>query len=228
MHISLNVDTRQGRKKIEVWVENLSDLNPPLRLFGKYLRDKTKTRFQSEGPGWAGLADSTRERLEHTHTGRITKGGKIRQTSRFKGIIKRLASEDRNTAVVSALKRVSRSTGGGKLGQLIRASSARGQIEKELLNVSKEAFKAQSGKRRKSKRRAIQKHKLLGRLASTIKARVQKNRLEVYSTVPWAGVHNKGGTAGKGSRMPPRTFLELEADDVDVLGKMIVDHVTKG
>lgn len=65
--------------------------------------------------------------------------------------------------------------------------------------------------------------KLLGKLASSIVTKVDDGTLIVESKVPWAGVHNDGGAAGKGAQIPKREFLKLEDSDLDVFQAFLDD-----
>jgi phage gpG-like protein len=223
LYASLN--TANGRKRFELKAQSAKQLDEVLKLFGKYLREKAKAKFQSEGPGWAPLADSTAKKQAGGSTSKTTRTGGVRQTSRVKAIVRSLERDkNRHGALLSSLRSVTRSGGGGNLGQLIRASALKPAQKKEALGIAAAVFKEQQrdkpGKRRKGKRR-----RLLGRLASTIRAKVKKQNLTVYSMVDWAGVHNEGGSAGKGVTIPARPFLELEEEDLEVLRKMLVEHV---
>lgn len=59
----------------------------------------------------------------------------------------------------------------------------------------------------KAKRRRAKPRKLLGRLPRAVKAVVSNQSLIIRSRVPWSGVHQAGGRAGRGSRIPRRQFL---------------------
>ena len=208
-------------------VQALSDLTPILRRFGAYLRAKTKTRFESEGPGWAPLAQSTAHRLIHSFTGKVTKSGALRESAPLKRLrqqLRRDVKTDRlDVRVLTAFERATRSTGGGALGESVRAHLRGQKYERQLTGIAKALDREHAGKRSKQKRAITKHHRLLGKLASTIRAVVKKNELVVRSIVEWAGVHNEGGSAGHGADMPARTFLELEDPDVDVLRDLIVE-----
>lgn len=230
MRLSLTVKTVTGRRRIEAMVDKLSDLAPILRRFGAYLRAKTKARFESEGPGWAPLAQSTAHRLIHTFTGKVTKGGALRESvhlRRLRQQLRRDVKADRLDArVLTAFERAMRSTGGGTLGEAVRAHVRGQKYERQLLSLAKALDRARVGKRAKQKRAITRHHRLLGKLASTIRAQVTKSELVVRSIVDWAGVHNEGGPAGHGADVPARTFLEIEDHDVDALSELIVDGAT--
>lgn len=225
MKFYATIDTSEGRKRFELMAGSLEHLATVLKLFRKYLMVKAKGKFKAEGPGWPALAPSTIERLQSLGVGRTTQAGGIRQTARTKAIVKALKKDEtRNAELLARLKAVTRSGGGGNLGQLIRASSLRKQHKAELLNVAKEIFRiqalAEKGKAPRKQRKAITKHKLLGRLASTLRAMLKKNNLIIYSVVDWAGEHNEGG-----NQVPERTFLELDEQDLDVLVALLLDNV---
>jgi phage gpG-like protein len=45
------------------------------------------------------------------------------------------------------------------------------------------------------------------------------------SRIPWAGIHNEGGTANHGAQIPKRTFLEWTPDRVEMFAKMANDYI---
>lgn len=231
MRLTLAINTTVGRRRLEAVVERLSNLTPILRRFGVYLRAKAKQRFDSEGPGWAPLAQETGHGLIHRFTGRVTRLGSLRETTALKQLrtqLKRQVRKDTVDArVLGAFERATRSTGGGRLGELVRAHVRDEKLKGQLLRIAKDLDRAQAGKQRSGKR-AIARHHLLGRLASSIRASVKKKELFVMSIVPWAGIHNVGGTGGHGAHIPARTFLELEDADVDVLRDLVIGRVRDG
>jgi len=226
VRVRLSVDATAGRRRLELIVRTLTDLQPPLKIFGAYLRAKFKDRFAAEGPGWPPLAQSTGHRLLQSYTGKVTRVGKLRESPRLKRLRRQLQRDVRaerlDSRVLLAFERATRSTGGGALGEAVRHYATGKRYARELANLAKALDRAQAGKRRKQRRAISKHHHLLGRLASTIKARLEGNAVVVGSFVPWAGVHNLGGSGGHGAVIPKRTFAELETDDVDVLVKILV------
>ena len=63
-------------------------------------------------------------------------------------------------------------------------------------------------------RRGRSRRRLLGKLPRVLKVSADRAGLEVESRVAWAGVHQHGGTAGKGARIPARPFLYWAAEFV--------------
>lgn len=217
MYLTLKVNTKRGQRRLNLLVEAISDLDPLLSEFGRYLRAEAKKRFDAQGPGWPQLASTTKTRFAKKLLGRITKGGgRVKRTDRLRRIEKSLPEPVR-MALFSASKR----TGGSDLAKRVREAALKKPVERELLNVVKELDRFSSGKKRRKGRNALKRHKLLGRLPASIAAKISRHTLQVYSRVPWSGVHNKGGTAGHNSKIPARTFLELRGEDMDVLEQML-------
>lgn len=224
MRLTLAINTTVGRRRLEAIIERLQDLMPILRRFGAYLRARAKARFESEGPGWQPLAQQTGHGLIHRRLGRVTRIGSLRETAALKGLraqLRRDVRADRLDArVLGAFERATRSTGGGRLRGAVNAYVREQKYKGQLLRIAKDLDRA--GKLRAGKRAITRHHRLLGRLASTIRAQVKKKELIVMSIVDWAGVHNVGGEVGHGAHVPARTFLELEDRDVDVLRDLIL------
>ena len=92
--------------------------------------------------------------------------------------------------------------------------------------LRRQLAKAQTtGKRVGGDKRAIEKHGLLGKLASSIGAKAQGLRVVVESAVAWSRVHNEGGTVGHAAAVPERRFLEITQEAVQALAQIALDHL---
>ena len=60
---------------------------------------------------------------------------------------------------------------------------------------------------RRTRKQKPRRFRVLGRLPSAFKIEVTKKSIRGVSRVPWSGVHQLGGRAGKGARIPSRPFL---------------------
>lgn len=227
MRFWIHVNTTNADRKFKLLVDASKDLSPALKQFGKYLRNRTAERFKNEGPGWPKLADSTRERLEHTRTARITTQGTIRKSALKvlehrirKDIRKGTASRAARAELNVLSKRDARTQ---KIALRLLGQGTIGKTAKAVANLERDVERhgSKSDKQKRGGKRQSDKHKLLGRLAATIRSRVSKHQLIVESIVPWAGVHNDGGAAGRGSQIPKREFLKLEEGDVRVLAQLL-------
>lgn len=77
----------------------------------------------------------------------------------------------------------------------------------------------------KKKRAKMRRRRLLGRLSSAVNTSVRGGKLVVESQIKWAGVHQRGGTAGRGARIPAREFLWWSEDVLDFFAKQIADYL---
>lgn len=68
---------------------------------------------------------------------------------------------------------------------------------------------------------------LLGKMASSISAKVSGHVLTVQSKIDWSSVHNEGGSAGHGAHIPKREFLSLDEDDTRIFSEIFSDVVNK-
>jgi len=235
MEFRIDVDVSGMRRKWKLVMDAASDLDEPLRQFGRYLREKSKRRFQAQGPGWPELASSTQERLEHTRVARITASGGLRASAE-KAVLRKLRRELKSVPAYQAAKKEldrvlgrSAATGPARalLGTVAEMTRERhNQTLEQLKDDLARHDKKKAGKKRAGKKKAAS-HRLLGRLASTLRASVRRNLLTVESKVPWAGVHNEGGSAGHGSHIPKRTFLEIDDEDFEVLRHLLGEYLVE-
>ena len=89
--------------------------------------------------------------------------------------------------------------------------------------------RAKKGRGAGSKRRMRgPNRKLLASLPRrTIQVKVQARRIIAVSKVPWAGVHQHGGRAGKGSVIPARPFLWLSQEFLEKAQAMLLARVAQ-
>ena len=228
MALSLSITTNVDglKRKLDLLVENVRDLDKPLKGFGQYLRGKSQDRFDNQGPGWPELAESTQERR---------KG----MTAAIAGQAKTKAEARLGRKVQREMKRAKqrREKGKGTEAAVERRYLALKEFERLLSGGSSSI--SLTGDKRGMKRvakllerlgRAQERAegKLLGKLASSLNVSVSKGRLVVRSKVPWAGVHNEGGPAGHGAKVPARPFLFLEASDLEYLQVLLKKWLIKG
>jgi len=78
----------------------------------------------------------------------------------------------------------------------------------------------------KGKRRAkARRRRILGRLSSAVITMVVGHRLVVESQVKWSDIHQRGGVAGRGAKIPARPFLWWSSRILVDIGAAIVTHV---
>jgi phage gpG-like protein len=70
--------------------------------------------------------------------------------------------------------------------------------------------------------------RILGRLPGAIKLVTGELFVRAVSRVPWSGVHQFGGRAGRGVRIPARPFLWLSDGLLELARTTLADFVVKG
>lgn len=70
--------------------------------------------------------------------------------------------------------------------------------------------------------------RLLGRLPWAWKSTASADGLLMRHMVPWSGVHDRGGVAGRGARIPRRQFSYLSAGFVGDTKSEYADYVLEG
>ncbi len=79
---------------------------------------------------------------------------------------------------------------------------------------------------------ALERGDPLGRIASSIKAEIEKGSLTLESAIDWAGVHNDGGTGNHGAKIPKRTFLEWTPERIamfiEIAQNYVLEKLNKG
>lgn len=216
--IQLHINTAEGERVIETMARTLEDLEAPLAAWNKYYRKKVQERFDNQGPGWpetksGKAAPKTQEGVKQLADEMLTRKLKrdleraAKKYARGKGSAKALA---RRYAVLKEFERIA--AGGGA----IATSFADKRLEKSVGNL----------RARHERATAKAQGKTLGRIASSIKSKVSETSVNVSSEIYWSGVHNDGGTAGRGAKIPKREFLAITDDDLKVLAKLIEDAVS--
>lgn len=66
---------------------------------------------------------------------------------------------------------------------------------------------------------------LSGRLTSGARVKMVPQHIAITSRVPWAGIHQVGGRAGRNSIIPARTFMYIGSDLAATAGHVITQHL---
>jgi len=69
---------------------------------------------------------------------------------------------------------------------------------------------------------------LLGKLPIGVKTMAKGAALEAASTASWAGIHNEGGVAGHGARIPEREFVAFSGEFLVEASDDLIAFVHKG
>lgn len=82
------------------------------------------------------------------------------------------------------------------------------------------------GKLRKKAQRGLSKL-LSQKLVSGAKVKITRRSISITSKVPWAGIHQHGGRAGRGSRIPAREFFYVGTPLVKQTARALAMHIAK-
>lgn len=231
--LGLNVTFRAGGalETVQAIFRRAEDVRPVLRRWGGWLRADAKKHFE-EQPGWEPLAESTRERLEHTRMGAVTTQGKLRASYVRKSesaFLAQLKGGKVNSGVkLAELRRLAR---GGSTRHSLQDGTRRYSkaLERARVLLAKAEAQKAAGKAvnvggKTADKRAIESHQLLGKLRTAIRAKAEETRVVVENAIPWSRIHNEGGTAGRGARIPARVFLEITQRAAAELAQIALDH----
>lgn len=83
------------------------------------------------------------------------------------------------------------------------------------------------GKRRPGSKSRPTARGILGRLPKAIRVRPSRSEVSVESTVAWSGVHQHGGKAGKGAKIPARPYLWMSEDFRNRAASELIKHAWK-
>lgn len=206
--IAIEVDTGGTVERMEILAKSFRDLRPVFAQFAKWLREDVQRVFDSEGDGqWP------KRKGELSQT-RIAANVERIEANKYRSLQSSLRSS-RKKAERRLLK-----TTDSKL--ITRRQKSVQRYEEQLAEVAK---LASGGERSEGQKRLydrvarrdalaqkriadVKEGKLLAGIASSLRTDTEPTFFEMYSRIPWAGVHNFGGTGGKGANEPERKFLE--------------------
>lgn len=219
----------------------------------KWLKPRIQSHFDTR-PGWPPLAAATQERLRRTGgalTGSALERATSRMRVKLQRDLKRAKQrlgrvedidghdrERRRQDFLAAQGKRSRSMT-DVVQSRARAVERRELVLKEFERLAhggtadaahslfgpkgeKALGKLQARMGRATAREA--ERKPLGKIAQSFVLKIKDGRLVYGSEIPWSGVHNEGGQAGKGARIPARPYAFLEPIDVEVLVASLLAH----
>lgn len=89
--------------------------------------------------------------------------------------------------------------------------------------------KARTGKqgRKRSKPPKGTRLKILGNLVSAGRFNITSSRMKLISVIKWSGVHQRGGIAGRGARIPQREYYWASPRLLAIVHTKAIDHMAK-
>ncbi len=110
------------------------------------------------------------------------------------------------------------SSTGGKWPKLAAATRAK------RLKKGQFQFFTKRGKLKKSAKRKLDRV-LSAKLNAGAKIKIHAREINFRARPSWAGVHQKGGVVGRGSRVPKREFLWVSDPFLKVMAQRIAEHL---
>jgi len=186
----------EERKPLGELVARAKDPKDVLRRVAGFLKAKAKQRMEA-GEGFAPLAPSTQKKYAATTMSSTTKRGTVKAGVRrkiFSNLKKKGGSiDDARAAATKKYKAI--------IARIARRKK-RGVVEKRKSDV------------------ATPLGKLIGAFVAKV---VGKRGVTLENKVPWSAVHNDGGTAGHGAKVPKRQYLFVSSDDLDEVKQIVLD-----
>ncbi len=241
--LSVAVEVDGAIRKINTCALEASDLEKPMAIFGGYLKKKAKAVFEAQN--LAPLADSTMKaraqrglhKLEVKLQGDLRKASaRASRTRAPRGLLAAiLGAPGMTSAIEGETKGVKNRTAVLAAHQQLHVQRV-SQKRKEggflrIVGAQKLTVKQQSSLAARAQR-AVAKEvggPILGKLPKTLHVIVEGSRMTLIEGTheEWTDIHNRGGTAGHGAKMPKRETLPVSVDqkDLDVLIGILKDHV---
>jgi phage gpG-like protein len=218
-------------------IEALRDLTPIFARFLKWLRPEIDKVFEQQGPGWPSLKEDSAKQRAATIPAKsaIIRAKALNPLAR--SVLRTYGRAEKRlgrTAATSPLLARRQKTVAKQREQaeeigniLLGRGQTFGKAQFDKLHKRVDKYKAKAEDRIKK----LENGELLGRIASSIRAEIEKGTLIIESGIEWAGIHNDGGTAGNGARIPKRTFLEWTPERIEkfieIAQQYVIEKLTK-
>ena len=230
MPIRIEIETGGAVRELEILADSFAEIRPVFAKFSAYMRGEIQSVFDSDGGGkWP-------ERKVPKLLGEEAKAARIEKirSSQYSSLSGSLRSSQRKAAMLLARTPQSDS----KLTERRRKSVAKYEAQlSEVQRLSQGGSKDQKGFRKLYERAArredraarkidrLERGALLGQIANSFSIDFDKTSWEMFSRIAWAGVHNEGGTAGHGARIPARVFLEWTPERIEKFVTMANEYL---
>lgn len=229
--ITLTYDDGGTEKSLVILAESFGELRPVMARFSKYMRAEIDAVFESRGGGeWADLAPATKAHNEGLKAAKVekiraNKYGSLSAALRSekRKAERRLAKTPASKSKLTERRRKAVAKYDAQLAEVARLSAG-GEKDAKFGKKLYERVARREAKAQK-KIEAVLSGQQLGRIANSFAIDFDKHNWEMRSRIPWAGVHNEGGTAGHGASIPARVFLEWTPARVEKFAEMANEYV---
>lgn len=230
--ITLTYEDGGVQKSLDLLADSFAELRPVMARFTKYMRAELDQVFSSQGGGaWPGRSPAGEQRLDGMKAAKIEKI-RAAQYNSLRGSLRtekrkaerRLAKTPQSSSKLTEKRRASVAKYEGMQAELERYAAGGAKTDDK-------AYRKLYGRigrredRAQKKIEAVESGQLLGAVANSISAKFDKSNWEMFSSIPWAGIHNSGGTAGNGANIPARVFLEWTPARIEKFVQMANEYV---
>ncbi len=230
MPIRIEIETDGAVRELEILADSFAELRPVFAKFSVYMRGEIQSVFDSDGGGrWP-------ERKVPKPLGEEAKAAKIEKirSSQYSSLSGSIRSSQRKAARLLAKTPQSNSKLTAKRRKSVEKYES--QLE-EIKRIGAGGLKDQKGFRKLYERASrredraakkidrLERGALLGQVANSFSIDFDKTSWEMFSRIAWAGVHNEGGTAGHGARIPARVFLEWSPERIEKFVAMANEYL---
>ena len=199
--ITVTITDNGATERLELLANSFRDLRPVFAQFAKWLRNDVQRTFDTEGNGqWpkrkqdqpagrtarieANVARIEANRYRSLQGSLRSSRGKVEKTTQDHRQQTACAQTAQRRKYNAQLDEVARLAGGGETAR--RAQKLYDRVARRDEVAAARIQRAQEGK-------------LLSGIAQSLRSETGSDFYRMFSRIPWAYVHNDGGTGGKGS-----------------------------
>jgi type II secretory pathway component PulJ len=231
--VTVNIDGIEH--KFKTLASQAQDLNSPLRRFGAYLRKKALERYKAQN--FAPLATSTMENRAQAGLKSVERKlhrdlrRAVRRANRKgdpKGLLAQLLGAPK-VDLGSASKSRGVQTRLAVLAEFQRGHRRGGDLSKrtDLRPLTFKQLASLSAREQRGVEKAVGKP-ILGGLQKTLTIEIGPASFTLKSKTAheWSAVHNEGGSAGHGAKIPKRQTIptQLDAHELAVFTEILKEH----
>ncbi len=241
--ITIQFDDGGTQRSLDILADSFSELRPVFGPFTKWMRGEVDQVFASGGDGqWPERSQEGQQRADAQKSARVEKI----ERNQYNSLRGALRSERRRAERrYSKSQTVAGELFGGRAETQLTKKRRQAVERYEALQAELERYVAGGAKsddkrykklyervgrreeRAAKKIEAVQGGQLLGQVANSLSVKFDKSNWEMFSRITWAGVHNEGGVAGHGARIPARTFLEWTPARLEKFVEMANDYLIR-
>ena len=218
MPISIQVEVDGAVRELEILADSFAELRPVFAKFSAYMRQEIQSVFDSDGGGkWP-------ERKVPKPLGEEAKAAKIEKIrSSQRKAARLLAKTPQSDSKLTERRRKSVAKYEVQLSEVQRLSQGGSKDQKGFRKLYERASRREDRAAKKIDR--LERGALLGQVANSFSIDFDKTSWEMFSRIDWAGVHNEGGTAGHGARIPARVYLEWTPERIEKFVAMATEYL---